>query len=291
MSEPEKSPTEGETSPSVEGTLEQSAQVETAQVESPAVVPAPVVNELLAPDAPRMQAPAYAAKSVPDPAQNPPSGLFLAVVAIASLVADVSTKLWAEAHLTSYPGTVEVIPGNLQFVLAKNKGGAWGLLQGATESLRRPFFLIVSVLAISFIVSLYRRLNPRQQALKWGLPLVLGGALGNVFDRVRYGHVIDFIDYRADWVEKLNQLVKRYSPTHYVTDHWPTFNVADIAICIGVVLMAVDMFTSRRGKQAPVMVADVPLTHVHVDADGNAVVDRQPEGVGADEKEPGAVIG
>jgi signal peptidase II len=81
-------------------------------------------------------------------------------------------------------------------------------------------------------VTLYRKLVPRQHALKWGLPLVLGGALGNVFDRIRYGYVIDFVDAHA--------LYKGHD------HHWPTFNVADIAICVGVGLMAVDMFTSRR---------------------------------------------
>ena len=83
-------------------------------------------------------------------------------------------------------------------MLAKNRGGAWGLLQSTSENVRRPFFLLVSVAAIAFIMTLYRRLQPRQRALKWGLPLVLGGALGNVFDRIRYGHVIDFIDFH-DW--------------------------------------------------------------------------------------------
>ena len=137
------------------------------------------------------------------------------------------------------------------FVLAKNKGGAWGLLQGQSENVRRPFFLLVSVAAIAFIVTLYRRLQPKQHALKWGLPLVLGGALGNVFDRIRYGFVIDFIDYRADWIKKLNELIQKKYPAHIVTDHWPTFNVADIAICVGVALMAIDMLTSRRGAKKP----------------------------------------
>ena len=106
----------------------------------------------------------------------------------------------------------------------------------------------------------YRRLQPRQYALKWGLPLVLGGALGNVFDRVRYGYVIDFIDYRADWIKTFNELIGKYYSRHVVTDHWPTFNVADIAICVGVALMAIDMLTSRRGK-LPVA-ADVPIEPV-----------------------------
>ena len=161
-----------------------------------------------------------------------PSFVFLAVVSIVSLVADVATKTWAEKRLDGPLGSVQVWKGHIQFVLAKNKGGAWGLLQNAPESVRRPFFLLVSIAAIAFIVTLYRKLHPRQVALKWGLPLVLGGALGNVFDRIRYGSVIDFID------------------CHMLSGgrehHWPTFNVADIAICVGVGLMGVDMLTARR---------------------------------------------
>src|SRR5690606_15301068 len=83
-------------------------------------------------------------------------------------------------------------------------------------------------------------------ALKWGLPLVLGGALGNLSDRVTRGSVVDFIDYRADWIESMNRGIAKVFSSWSVTDHWPTFNVADIAICIGVGLMAIDMFTSRR---------------------------------------------
>jgi len=71
--------------------------------------------------------------------------------------------------------------------------------------------------------------------------------------------VIDFIDYRADWIHKLNELVQKYYPKHVVTDHWPTFNVADIAICVGVALMAVDMLTSRRPKSDEPRQPDVPI--------------------------------
>jgi signal peptidase II len=105
------------------------------------------------------------------------------------------------------------------------------------------------VLAVLFIVSLYSKLGRGQRALMWGLPLVLGGALGNLSDRVTRSSVIDFIDYRADWVLSMNSLIARAVPRWGLTDHWPTFNVADIAICIGVGLMAVDMFTARRGPE------------------------------------------
>ena len=222
----------------------------------PAIEPA---DELLAPDVPRLERPAGTSAKIPETILLPrPSPVFLAVVSITSLVADVGSKLWAEKRLEGYPGWINIVDNHLMFVLAKNKGGAWGLLQGQSENVRRPFFLLVSVAAIAFIVTLYRRLQPNQYALKWGLPLVLGGALGNVFDRIRYGYVIDFIDYRADWLKKMNELIQKKYPAHIVTDHWPTFNVADIAICVGVALMAVDMLTSRRGKK-PVPAAEVPL--------------------------------
>jgi signal peptidase II len=217
----------------------------------------------IAPDVPRMQRPAGTARAFPETILGPrPSPSFLAVVSIVSLASDIVTKLWAEKRLEGYPGYINVLDNHLMFVLAKNKGGAWGLLQGQSENVRRPFFLLVSVAAIAFIVTLYRRLQPRQHALKWGLPLVLGGALGNVFDRIRYGFVIDFIDYRADWIKKLNELIQKKYPAHIVTDHWPTFNVADIAICVGVALMAIDMLTSRRGKKPAPTTPDVPIEPV-----------------------------
>jgi signal peptidase II len=228
-------------------------------VEVPPAEPPVEAEPPIAPGVERLGRPQGTARAIPETILGPrPSPIFLAVVSIVSLVSDIGSKLWAEKKLADYPGYVTMIDNHLMFVLAKNKGGAWGLLQGESENVRRPFFLLVSVAAIAFIVTLYRRLQPRQYALKWGLPLVLGGALGNVFDRIRYGYVIDFIDYRADWIKKLNELVQKYYPKHVVTDHWPTFNVADIAICVGVALMAIDMLTSRRGKKVS-LEADVPV--------------------------------
>ncbi len=210
-------------------------------------------DAVIAPDVPRMGVPIGATLRARDPSAPHPSYVFLAVVSVITLVADVSTKVWAEKRLDQYPPFINVWENHLSFILAKNKGGAWGLLQGTNESVRRPFFLLVSAAAIAFIVTLYRRLQPRQRALKWGLPLVLGGALGNVFDRIRYGHVIDFIDYRADWVKAMNELVTRLSHGGgSATDHWPTFNIADVAICVGVGLMAIDMFTTKRGRVHPI---------------------------------------
>jgi len=203
--------------------------------------------EAPAPAAPPAERPEPVASAPPGRALRP-SFVFFAGVAAFCLLADVVTKAWAEVELTrrSPLDPMVVVEGHLNFALAYNRGGAWGLLQNASESLRRPFFLVVSVAAIAFIVSLYGKLMPNQRALRWGLPLVLGGALGNLADRVTRGSVVDFIDYRAGWVETMNQLIANVVSGWHITDHWPTFNVADISICVGVGLMAVDMLTSGR---------------------------------------------
>lgn len=175
----------------------------------------------------------------PDPGGDPatpsawrPNYVFLAVTSIVTLAADLGTKEWARHRLDegkSYAERhIEVIRDVFAFRFAQNKGGAFGLLQSEPESIRRPFFLGISVAAVAFIVWLYRSLTPQQRALKWGLPLVLGGALGNLVNRIQYNYVVDFIDFQ------------------WKGHHWPTFNVADIAIVVGVGLMAIDMFTPRK---------------------------------------------
>jgi lipoprotein signal peptidase len=229
----------------------------------------PSTAEVVGADAP-VAGPPAAPVLVPDPLASPPPAeeefgdrptfVFFGVVAAISLLLDVLSKAWAEIVLSARPfddPSIVVIHKHLNFSIAYNRGGAWGLLQDAPESVRRPFFFAVSVLAVLFIVSLYSKLGKNQRALTWGLPLVLGGALGNLSDRVTRSSVIDFIDYRADWVLSMNRLVAKVFPRWGLTDHWPTFNVADIAICIGVGLMAVDMFTSRRGPEKSVSLGPV----------------------------------
>jgi signal peptidase II len=166
------------------------------------------------------------------------SYVFLTVVTVISLAADLVSKGWAKARLTGFdpqklaPRKIEIIKDHLDFIYALNPGGAWSFLRGLPDSLRRPFFLFVSASAIVFIISIYRRVPTGHRAMRWGLPLALGGAMGNLVDRIRYGSVIDFIDV----------YIKRGGREH----HWPTFNVADIAIVVGVGLMVIDMLLPVR---------------------------------------------
>lgn len=175
-----------------------------------------------------------------------PSYVFLGVWSAVMLVADLGTKEWAATRLEGpRVDPIKVIEGiqvgsrtfALHFDLAKNKGGAWGVLGEQPDYVRLPFFFIISALAVVFIVGLYRKLEPRQWALKWALPLVLAGALGNLVDRIRHQHVIDFIDA---FVIKDGK-----------ASHWPTFNVADIWIVAGVILMGIDWFTPSKTLKKP----------------------------------------
>lgn len=176
-------------------------------------------------------------KQAAEAAAPHPSYLFLALLSVFVLVSDLGSKWWAVKHLEKdgfrLPAK-EIIKGRLSFVLARNPGGAWGMLHDQPEKYRKPFFVIVSVVAVVVIVGMFRKLDPKQHALKWGLPLVLGGALGNLVDRVRYSQVIDFID------------VVYWKAANGMEKHWPTFNVADIAICVGVLLMAVDFLFPHK---------------------------------------------
>jgi len=171
---------------------------------------------------------------------RPASITFLVVVTVLSLAADLVSKYFAKSRLSGFDGKshalhrVEVWKGHLDFIFAQNPGGAWSFLRSLPDTLRRPFFLVVSAAAVVFIISIYRRIGADQRAMKWGLPLALGGAMGNLVDRMRYGWVVDFVDV----------YITRGGREH----HWPTFNVADVGIVVGVGLMAIDMLWVRGKK-------------------------------------------
>jgi len=172
--------------------------------------------------------------------QYRPSIALLVIVTAISAAADLGSKWWAKAALSGAdkgrPRSIEVVANHFDFIYTLNPGGAWSFLRSLPENLRRPFFLFVSSAAVVFIVSVYCRLHRDQWAMRWGLPLALGGAIGNLVDRIRYGSVIDFIDWYMTYKGR--------------EVHWPTFNVADVAIVAGVVLMALDTFSSRGFRAA-----------------------------------------
>ena len=142
-----------------------------------------------------------------------------------------------ERFLTlKHPGTarvVTVIPDFWHFRYAENPGAAFSFLGGAASSIRTPFLLLVSLVAMVFIVIYYRRTGEKQGLLRVALAMVFSGALGNFVDRVRFGYVIDFIDWH--WFDKAT---------------WPTFNIADAAISVGVAFLLLDMLRQPKAQRA-----------------------------------------
>ena len=145
-------------------------------------------------------------------------GAYLALVFIL-VVVDQVTKHIAYASLLGYP-PVDVLPV-LQWALVFNRGAAFGFLNQAGGAQTWFFAGVAIVLSLVFIVWLWRVCD-RNRLLSWGLALVLAGAVGNLIDRVRLGYVIDFINLH--W------------------NHWyfPAFNVADMAITFGAILLIAD---------------------------------------------------
>ena len=138
---------------------------------------------------------------------------------------DQATKL-AVQNALPWEG-ITVIPGFLNLVYVLNRGAAFGFLNRADITWQTYFFIAASVLAVLLIFHLVRSVTRRDPLLFTGLALILGGAIGNLIDRIRMGMVIDFLDF------------------HLRDHHWPAFNVADIALSLGAAAIAVAYFRSR----------------------------------------------
>jgi signal peptidase II len=152
------------------------------------------------------------------PNTNPaPRSLRLVVVLAVAATAgalDQVTK-WIAAYVLVPGKPLEVIPGLLDLKLRANPHGAFGLFASLPEDLRLPILLALSVLAMFAVVTFSVRTLGWSMATSVSLGLILGGAISNLVDRATRGKVLDFIDF------------------HISRAHWPTFNLADIAITIG----------------------------------------------------------
>jgi signal peptidase II len=124
--------------------------------------------------------------------------------------------------------SVPVIPGFFSLTYVRNRGGAFGLMADLPEAWRVGFFVAFAVLTVAGLVWMLRE-TPREDLVqRLALTGVVGGALGNLYDRVAYGEVVDFLDvYVRDW-------------------HWPAFNVADSFITCGVILLVLGAMQAPR---------------------------------------------
>ncbi|MGB4813180.1 MAG: signal peptidase II [Methylophilaceae bacterium] len=139
----------------------------------------------------------------------------------------VALDLYTKYLIQSAFAYGELLPINAFFDLVHyhNLGSAFGFLNDA-GGWQKWFFAIISIVAVAVMSYLIIK-NQQQKLFCWGLALVLGGAIGNLYDRITLGYVVDFLNF------------------HYQNHYWPAFNVADSAICIGVGLLLLDSFKTK----------------------------------------------
>jgi len=131
--------------------------------------------------------------------------------------------------------SIEIIPGFWQLRYAENTGMAFGMLPNLPEAYRVPLFSVITLIAAAIIFHLFRQAPGRSLRLPAALSMILSGALGNLTDRFRWGVVVDFIR------------VQIWPPSHYF---WPTFNLADVFISVGIALLILDTLLAGEGEPA-----------------------------------------
>ncbi|RMH13990.1 MAG: lipoprotein signal peptidase [Gammaproteobacteria bacterium] len=151
--------------------------------------------------------------------------LAVAVVITTIILLDQLTKQWAEQMLTLHQA--EPVTGFVNLFLTYNRGAAFSFLNDAS-GWQRWFFIVLTLMISSVLLTWLQKLPSKTGMTAMALALILGGAIGNLLDRIRLGHVIDFIDvYYQDW-------------------HWPAFNLADSAITLGAIMLALALLKMEK---------------------------------------------
>ncbi len=154
--------------------------------------------------------------------QRPLIGSVGVALSIAIVVADQITKAIVRSRLPLHD-ELDIIPGFLDFTHVRNSGAAFGLLNGIDFPAKPVVIAIIAAAALVAIAAYAATLAPAQKLARVGLALILGGAVGNLIDRIALGYVVDFVD------------------VYWRSYHFWAFNVADSAITIGVAIMVLDM--------------------------------------------------
>jgi signal peptidase II len=148
------------------------------------------------------------------------------LIALGIILLDAWTKWLVSAHIDMHD-SISIIPNVFQLVHVRNTGAAFGIGANAQSKIV-PLLLNIGAIGVFFVVVAYAfRTAVTDRLLQVGLHLILGGAIGNLIDRFRLGYVVDFLDVYLNWGGQPH--------------HWPAFNVADSAICIGIGLLFLDM--------------------------------------------------
>jgi signal peptidase II len=147
------------------------------------------------------------------------------------LSVDQWTKYVVQQRLPPYL-RVEVIHGFFNLTHVRNTGGAFGIFGGERGGFGSLLFVVVSLIAIGILLFLFIKMKEEKEMTSFSFPLILAGAIGNLIDRLRYGEVIDFLDF------------------HLFSYHWPAFNIADSAITVGVILLGYGLLIQGPKKSS-----------------------------------------
>jgi signal peptidase II len=161
-----------------------------------------------------------------------PKTLFFTLMCVGGLILDQVTKYWIRANLELHRGQIEVIPGLFSLVHTENPGAAGGFLR--SFEYRQYVFLGFTVIALGVIIDLWRKLPSSDRFMSTTLGLILSGALGNAIDRVHKQTVTDFLRVYTE-----NPSLKTWLIDRVGTNEWPSFNVADSALVVGVGLFMI----------------------------------------------------
>ncbi len=184
---------------------------------------------------------------------------------------DQFTK-WAVTSHMHLGETIPVIPGFLSWHYLTNEGAAFGMFGDMGDGFRAPFFLVVSLLAVGVVLYYLAKSEDYKMFFPVCLSFVLAGAIGNLADRIRLGHVVDFILVEAGFLgDGAVSTLDKWLGTHY----WPSFNVADTLIVIGIIGMAVDLiFFTPVEEKKPEKEADAEASE---ETDGNNTISADEE--------------
>ncbi len=158
--------------------------------------------------------------------------LLLALVGLIVIVVDQATKYSIVQSMRLHE-SIPVVPNLFSLTYIRNPGAAFGLLAGSSNAFRMVFFGITSLFALALLGTILFRLPQKDWIGQLSIAGILGGAIGNLIDRLRFGEVIDFLDV----------YIESY--------HWPAFNVADSAITVGVVCLIIHFAFERNETPLP----------------------------------------
>ena len=146
-------------------------------------------------------------------------------------------------HFIPLGSSIPVIPGIFDLVHTRNRGAAFGVMADLPDSVRMPLFFVVSFLALALITVYFFKIREERASVYFGLSLILGGACGNIWDRIFLGEVIDFLSFH--WYDKAVDLALGGWRLRFKLE-WPAFNVADAAITIAVFWLMILMMRPNK---------------------------------------------